>query len=67
MVSGVNCGQDDVWTGGYDWYPCQHERYLRYEGACDEGEQVSADLRTAGSTTRPTVAARSPSAQLTRS
>ena len=38
MVSGVNCGQDDVWTGGYDWYPCQHERYLRYEGACDEGE-----------------------------
>jgi len=20
-----------VWTGGYDWYPCQHERYLRLE------------------------------------
>jgi len=31
VVSGVNCGQDDVWTGGYDWYPCQHERYLRFE------------------------------------
>ena len=29
MVRGVNCGQDDVWLGGYDWYPCQHERYLR--------------------------------------
>ena len=28
VVRGVNCGQDDVWLGGYDWYPCQHERYL---------------------------------------
>jgi len=31
VVKGVNCGQDDVWRGGYDWYPCQHERYLRFE------------------------------------
>ncbi|XP_023348717.1 violaxanthin de-epoxidase, chloroplastic [Eurytemora carolleeae] len=29
VVRGVNCAQDDVWLGGYDWYPCQHERYLR--------------------------------------
>merc|ERR1712168_803617 len=29
VVRGVNCGQDEVWTGAYDWYPCQHERYLR--------------------------------------
>jgi len=28
VVLGVNCGQDDVWIGGYDWYPCQHQRYL---------------------------------------
>jgi len=31
VVRGVNCGQDDVWLGAYDWYPCQHERYLRFE------------------------------------
>ena len=31
VVKGVNCAQDDVWLGGYDWYPCQHERYLRLE------------------------------------
>ena len=29
VVRGVNCGQDSFWAGGYDWYPCQHERYLR--------------------------------------
>jgi len=29
VVRGVNCGQDNHWSGGYDWYPCQHERYLR--------------------------------------
>ena len=28
VVLGVNCGQDDVWIGGYDWYPCQHQRQL---------------------------------------
>jgi len=31
VVRGVNCGQDNVWSGGYDWYPCQHERYLQLE------------------------------------
>ena len=31
MVRGVNCGQDNLWSGGYDWYPCQHERYLQLE------------------------------------
>lgn len=31
VVRGVNCGQDEVWSGGYDWYPCQHERYLQLE------------------------------------
>jgi len=30
VVRGVNCGQDDVWRGGYDWYPCQHARYIRF-------------------------------------
>jgi len=28
VVRGVNCGQDDVWSGAYDWYPCQHARYV---------------------------------------
>jgi len=31
VVRGVNCGQDSTWAGGYDWYPCQHERYLVLE------------------------------------
>ena len=30
MVKGQNCGQEG-WPGGYDWYPCQHERYLEVE------------------------------------
>lgn len=29
VVRGVNCGQDDVWRGAYDKYPCQHARYNR--------------------------------------
>ena len=29
VVKGVNCGQDNVWVGGYDWYPCQHQRYVK--------------------------------------
>ena len=29
VVAGVNCGQDSVWVGGYDWYPCQHQRYVK--------------------------------------
>lgn len=31
VVRGVNCGQDDLWTGAYDWYPCQHGRYIQLE------------------------------------
>ena len=28
---GQNCGQDDVWRGGFDWYPCQHGRYVKVD------------------------------------
>jgi len=31
VVRGLNCGQDDLWTGAYDWLPCQHGRYLELE------------------------------------
>ena len=31
VVKGVNCAQDDLWLGGYDWYPCQHQRYLKLD------------------------------------
>ena len=24
VLKGRNCGLDDIWPGGYDWYPCQH-------------------------------------------
>ena len=27
VIRGVNCGEDP-YPGGYDWYPCQHERFI---------------------------------------
>lgn len=30
VIRGVNCG-DDPYPGGYDWYPCQHERFIKQE------------------------------------
>merc|ERR1719348_1204658 len=30
VVRGLNCGQDG-WPGAYDWYPCQHARYVVVE------------------------------------
>ena len=23
ILKGQNCGQDEIWNGGYDAYPCQ--------------------------------------------
>jgi len=31
MIRGVNCGHGD-WPGGYDGYPCQHERFIQDKG-----------------------------------
>jgi len=31
VLKGRNCGQDDVWMGGFDWYPCQHGRFLKVD------------------------------------
>lgn len=28
VIRGLNCGEGDF-PGGYDWYPCQHERFIR--------------------------------------
>ena len=28
MLWGVNCGEAP-YPGGYDWYPCQHERFIQ--------------------------------------
>ena len=28
VLRGINCG-DSVYPGGYDWYPCQHERFIK--------------------------------------
>jgi len=28
VLRGVNCGADP-YPGGYDWYPCQHERFIK--------------------------------------
>jgi len=30
VVRGLNCGQEG-WPGAYDWYPCQHARYVVVE------------------------------------
>lgn len=31
VINGLNCGQDRNYPGGYDWYPCQHERFIYLE------------------------------------
>jgi hypothetical protein len=31
VLKGQNCGQDEVWRGAYDWYPCQHGRFAKVE------------------------------------
>lgn len=31
VIRGLNCGRDDTFPGGYDWFPCQHERYKQQE------------------------------------
>lgn len=30
VLKGQNCGQEG-WRGGYDWYPCQHGRFLQVD------------------------------------
>ena len=27
LCIGQNCGQDKLWPGGFDWFPCQHGRF----------------------------------------
>jgi len=29
VLKGQNCGQDDLWKGGFDWFPCQHNRFTK--------------------------------------
>ena len=67
VVRGVNCGQDTFWTGGYDWYPCQHERWGPAPAPPAPGPGTSSWGRTTGSTTRPTAVATTPCAPPTRS
>ena len=28
ILKGQNCGQDEIWNGGYDAYPCQLESFV---------------------------------------
>jgi len=37
VLKGQNCGQDEIWRGGYDWYPCQHGRFETVE----EGDWIN--------------------------
>ena len=27
VIKGLNCGESQEYPGGYDWFPCQHERW----------------------------------------
>ena len=29
VLKGLNCGQDDIWRGGFDYFPCQYDNFLR--------------------------------------
>lgn len=31
ILKGQNCGQDELWNGGYDAYPCQLESFIQLE------------------------------------
>ena len=31
VIGGLNCGTDPYFAGGYDWFPCQHARYVYQE------------------------------------
>lgn len=31
ILKGQNCGQDELWNGGYDAYPCQLESFVQLE------------------------------------
>ena len=42
VLYGVNYGEAP-YPGGYDWYPCQHERFIRWPG-CWLAETPSRDL-----------------------
>ncbi len=44
VVKGQNCGQEG-WPGGYDWYPCQHGRFLEEE----DGSWINNTTYCAGS------------------
>ena len=50
VVKGQNCGQEG-WPGGYDWYPCQHGRFLMVD---DDGNWINNTTYCAGSDSRCT-------------
>jgi len=35
ILKGQNCGQNELWNGGYDAYPCQLESYIQLPGTED--------------------------------
>ncbi len=32
ILKGLNCGQDSVWKGGFDYYPCQRDEFAFENG-----------------------------------
>jgi hypothetical protein len=42
VLRGLNCGETP-YPGGYDWYPCQHERFIRYIVCCTDAHMQKAN------------------------
>jgi len=30
ILSGLNCGQDENWPGGFDYFPCQRDEFIQF-------------------------------------
>ena len=45
----MNCGYDDDYPGGYDWFPCGHERWTEIKGEGEESRWINKITFCAGS------------------
>lgn len=41
VIKGLNCGLSEQYPGGYDWFPCQHERWSQRESDGSWHNQIS--------------------------
>jgi len=48
-IRGLNCGYDDDYPGGYDWFPCGHERWTEIKEEGEESRWINKITFCAGS------------------